>query len=624
MGPGPGMKGDRWGSGYTRGWAVTAPEERAQHRDQMRAMKTYDECKAFWAQNREFMAARARKRGSQMPAQPRRNARGSPELPAAAGWDTATPQALARQRAVRQYSSQSSQDGGSIMSIRVFWPRAGAVLLAGVVGAVQAASYGFTPIASSNQDQFLRASIAADGTVAFLRTAGEGSLSLELGSGSGATTTMASTLGSFRELFVADIAADGRAAFIATEELAGSRVTGLYVFDQGQTRLLTRSDVQRGHPDVSINREGYVAFGDGGDLFRADAAGAVVPALLGGGQVLSLGGINNRGDIAAVDINNVIAVRPLRGTGFTVANTTGISSFAQFVKAGINDARTVAFTAKLKSGGQGVFYSSRGAADTGTIADNLGDFGSFVNGGVSINAEGGVAFFAADPRDRSLFSEGIFTGGTLESTVVQLGDPLFGSTVVWLELHSEAINDAGQIAFSYRLANGESGVARADLVASPGDTSSHPRPPDFVGGGEYVFFDPSANWCDPPLATGFTYSVVGGSFKSVMLAPGFEDLQIVVDGKVVASGLDGGEFFFFASGVQAFSVLGIDPPVDAEDPMAFPTYLSYFGTPTELRMKAVTTVDETGSGALLLAGLAVLHRALRRKAPTRGRQPALG
>jgi hypothetical protein len=76
LGPGGGMMrgGSRWGADYTPGWAMMTPQERDQHREQMRSAKTYEECTALRDKHHELMAARAKERGINMPAQPRRDA----------------------------------------------------------------------------------------------------------------------------------------------------------------------------------------------------------------------------------------------------------------------------------------------------------------------------------------------------------------------------------------------------------------------------------------------------------------------------------------------------------------------------------------------------------------------
>ena len=75
MGPGGGGRGmARWGSGVTPGWALMTQQERDAHRDRMRSMKSYEECKAYQDQHHEQMAARAKERGGKALPQPRRDA----------------------------------------------------------------------------------------------------------------------------------------------------------------------------------------------------------------------------------------------------------------------------------------------------------------------------------------------------------------------------------------------------------------------------------------------------------------------------------------------------------------------------------------------------------------------
>lgn len=54
-----------WGSDVTPGWKLMTWAERNAHRKSMRAMKTYEECKAYLEQHHEQMAARAKERGQE-------------------------------------------------------------------------------------------------------------------------------------------------------------------------------------------------------------------------------------------------------------------------------------------------------------------------------------------------------------------------------------------------------------------------------------------------------------------------------------------------------------------------------------------------------------------------------
>lgn len=64
------------GSDFTPGWALMSREERLEHRNRMRSMKTQEECRAYLAQHHEKMAARAQEKGVPMRG-PRRDACGA-------------------------------------------------------------------------------------------------------------------------------------------------------------------------------------------------------------------------------------------------------------------------------------------------------------------------------------------------------------------------------------------------------------------------------------------------------------------------------------------------------------------------------------------------------------------
>ena len=73
MGAGMGAGVARWGSDDTPGWSMMTEQERKEHQDRMRAMKTYEECKAYADQHREQMSTRVKERGGQALAQARRD-----------------------------------------------------------------------------------------------------------------------------------------------------------------------------------------------------------------------------------------------------------------------------------------------------------------------------------------------------------------------------------------------------------------------------------------------------------------------------------------------------------------------------------------------------------------------
>jgi len=64
----------KWGMDYTPGWSMMTRAERNEHREHMRAFKTYEECTAYRDQVHDKMAARIKEKGGKPLAQPRRDA----------------------------------------------------------------------------------------------------------------------------------------------------------------------------------------------------------------------------------------------------------------------------------------------------------------------------------------------------------------------------------------------------------------------------------------------------------------------------------------------------------------------------------------------------------------------
>ena len=63
---------------------------------------------------------------------------------------------------------------------------------------------------------------------------------------------------------------------------------------------------------------------------------------------------------------------------------------------------------------------------------------------------------------------GIYIGdGANTNEVIGSGDLLFGSTITALSISPTSLNDLGQVAFYYRLANGTTGIAIATPVPEP-------------------------------------------------------------------------------------------------------------------------------------------------------------
>jgi hypothetical protein len=143
---------------------------------------------------------------------------------------------------------------------------------------------------------------------------------------------------------------------------------------------------------------------------------------------------------------------PLIKTGDAVAG--GIVYVSPFNRPVINNSGTVAFEGAL-SGVPGIYTTDTGASVTLV--------GTAPGGGVgfSINNSGAVAYL----RDSGAGpGRGVFVGrpGAVDRKVIGLGDALDGSTVNFLKVWPESLNDDGQVAFLAQLADSRVGVYRAD------------------------------------------------------------------------------------------------------------------------------------------------------------------
>ena len=212
----------------------------------------------------------------------------------------------------------------------------------------------------------------------------------------------------------------------------------------------------------AINSAGTVAFlavRDAGGLGVFTGPDPVADAVATDDGAYSLFGdpaINAAGTVA------FFAVRDDNGEGIFTgpdpvadAVVTSDGPYSSFGDPAINDAGTVAFFAFRDAGGAGIFTGPDPVADA--VATTDGPYSVF--GSPAINAAGTVAFVATlDAGGR-----GIFTGpDPVADKVIATGDGLFGSSPTsLLAFGGSFLNDFGDVAFSYTLANGTQGVAVA-------------------------------------------------------------------------------------------------------------------------------------------------------------------
>lgn len=365
---------------------------------------------------------------------------------------------------------------------------ASAILLAAVltlpVSNAAAVPYTFSKLydSSGSFNDFGLPSLNNSGTVAFAADFDTGGSGIFTGRG-GPTTTIVDTSGPFDHFGGYSLNNNGTVAFqafLGTEDRSGGIFTGS---GGPRTTIVTVQGEDAVH-NLSINDNATVAFLASLQVaeFRSIFTGSGGPLrTLYDAEFVDFVPFNDSGTVAFVAFLGPSDDGIVTGSGgptTTIAARSGpFTSFfsgdenpqAAYV---LNDSGTVAFVVGLDTGefDFGLFTGSGGPITT--IADNSGPFSFFGGGagehpGFSLNNSGTVAFRAF--LDTGAF--GIFTGpDPLADEVISLGDSLFGSTVTDILIRDESLNDAGQIAFFYELADGRTGIALADprAILEPG------------------------------------------------------------------------------------------------------------------------------------------------------------
>jgi len=344
--------------------------------------------------------------------------------------------------------------------------------------------YTFTRIAdTSSFPGGIQAPVALndDGRVAFVAARPGGVNGVFVGRG-GAITTVADTSRTFTFFGFPGINGLGQTTFFANK---GDHLGGYYAgLDGGTTIVENRGAVLGSGGDIFSSPSGtfsaveiiprlprqpqLIVAGDGGRVIRiADTSGLF--------QSLDLDPrVNASGRVAFHAMRRDFSEGIFVGNGGAlkvIADTSG--SFVTFKDSpAINDRGDVLFGAGVNApdGGliSGLFLSRHG--EIHTVVDSTGMFADF-GGTAGLNARGQIAFQGTTHPDPNLPGDsglaGIFTGGDpVADRVIAVGDALDGSTVSGLDPLSFAssLNNAGQIAFLVFLADGRTGVYRADPV----------------------------------------------------------------------------------------------------------------------------------------------------------------
>ena len=162
----------------------------------------------------------------------------------------------------------------------------------------------------------------------------------------------------------------------------------------------------------------------------------------------------------------------------------------------------------------------------------------------------------------------------------------------------------------------------------PGSSPANPVLPDEIDeDGTFIFVDvPNGTWVDPPTATGYVYEATSDGLFTAILAfpPGLDAdgfFEVVV-GDISLGIFDDSQSVFFEDfaatlrgllidgfGVESFTVLGIDPPVDPSDPRAFPLRVEFNVPTVNLTM---TAIPEPASAVILIGLLSGVYGTRRR------------
>ena len=339
-------------------------------------------------------------------------------------------------------------------------------VLLGGIAKTEAALYTFTKIADSTGPftSFGPAAMNERGVVAFSAVLDSGLWGVFTGEGAG-TTTLADSSGPFNFFGPPSLSDNGVVAvrvFLDTGRSAIVRTDGSTPTTIAETAIGFRILL-----NPSVNDDGMVAFfgldATGGGIFTSDGiapttvAHTPVPFIAFGDSPF----LANSGAVAFGAFDSAgRGIFRFQGTATTTMAHTSGPPFSLLGPPSLNNEGAVAFVANLDAGGSAIFRSN-GSTPT-PIADRIGPYNSFGNT-PSINDIGMVAFWASLDAGGA----GIFTGPNPSTdTVIAVGDLLSGSTVVELTLGREGLNNAGEVAFVARLANGIHAVYRADPVPS--------------------------------------------------------------------------------------------------------------------------------------------------------------
>ncbi|MBU7583963.1 MAG: hypothetical protein KAF91_13805 [Nostoc sp. TH1S01] len=315
-------------------------------------------------------------------------------------------------------------------------------------------SFGRYPIINNAGNVVFAANLAPDG----------GATSIVIGNGGQTTTIAAANTSNVFSLFgnVPVLNDLGTVAFRANLDSIGSSI---FTINKGTVNTIASSSTATGAFDEpKINNDNVILFAGSSNTGRAVFRSS-------GGKTTTIadtqGEISNFYGYTINDVGTAAFVTRLDVGGYALyLNTNGVSNrliytkdpyspFSFLYTPAMNNLGTLVFKALRKIGGQGVFTTD--GQSTVTIADNVSSFNFFENPAIN---DAGKVVFKGVLKNGTL---GIYTGADpVADKVVAAGDKLFGSTVTDLYVSSKSLNNNSQVVFYAKLADGTTGIYRAD------------------------------------------------------------------------------------------------------------------------------------------------------------------
>jgi hypothetical protein len=373
----------------------------------------------------------------------------------------------------------------------------------------QVNGYTFTNVADTTGELggfFIAPTINDLGTCAFLAYVKNGPVGIFTGDGSAPPVTIADTDGPAFTFGTQSppINNSGAVAYWAWNDDGGEGIycgNAYYAADRWTIAdNMTQGDIasfEMGYSYLSLNEAGSVAFsatllsgrsrvmvGDGGTIQQMTVPSST--ELFEHPTMSNSGWVAFRESAAWVDLNpcRINIIDPMNPpfydlysllTEWTYWAYSPDSPFVSYGPPAINNANTTALTYTLTSGIAGILTSdfvpnvpAWFSYSHTYVVDSTGPFQSF--GAVSINDLDTIVFWASldvvwtSPNSGG---HGIYVGSKaapgVTAPVIQTGDALFDSTVTSVRFSRDGLNNVGQVAFQYRLANGRRGIA----VATP-------------------------------------------------------------------------------------------------------------------------------------------------------------